>query len=68
MIADKAGGMYASDRVYDDSKVEDIESLDPKTQIHRDVDVELVAADQTGTYCRDAAFSSSGLTLLFQVM
>ena len=40
--------MYTDDRVYDDSKVEDIESLDPKIQIHRDVDMEVVEADKAG--------------------
>ncbi|EJD06860.1 NAD-binding protein [Fomitiporia mediterranea MF3/22] len=52
VLADNAAGMYATEKIYDDSKVEDIESLDPKTQIHREVDIEVVSADQAGRYVR----------------
>lgn len=48
MLADKAAGEYATERVYDDAKVEDIESLDPKTQIHREVDITVTQADLDG--------------------
>ncbi|EJD06863.1 NAD-binding protein [Fomitiporia mediterranea MF3/22] len=48
VLSDNAAGMYASEKIYDDSKVEDIESLDPKTQIHREIDMEAVSADQAG--------------------
>ena len=48
VLADNAAGMYASEKIYDDSKVEDIESLDPKTQVHREVDIEVVSADKAG--------------------
>ncbi|KAL5486104.1 hypothetical protein ACEPAI_7148 [Sanghuangporus weigelae] len=48
VLADTAGGNYAADRVYDDAKVEDIESLDPKTQMHREVDIEVASADKAG--------------------
>lgn len=48
VLADNAAGMYPTDRVYDDASVEDIESLAP-TQIHRNVDLAIVAADNSGT-------------------
>ncbi|KAL5519747.1 hypothetical protein ACEPAG_1407 [Sanghuangporus baumii] len=48
VLMDNAGGNYATDRIYDDAKVEDIESLDPKTQVHREVDIEVVSADTAG--------------------
>ncbi|EJD06861.1 NAD-binding protein [Fomitiporia mediterranea MF3/22] len=48
VLTDNAAGMYATERIYDDSKVEDIESLDPKTQIHREIDIEVVSTDQAG--------------------
>ncbi|EJD06859.1 NAD-binding protein [Fomitiporia mediterranea MF3/22] len=48
VLADNAAGMYASEKIYDDSKVEDIESLDPKTQMHREIDIEVVSADRAG--------------------
>ena len=47
--------MYTSDKVYDDSKFEEIESLDPKTQVHREVDIEIVEADKAGTLRRNYA-------------
>ena len=42
--------MYASEKIYDDAKVEDFETL-PKTQIHREVDIEVVEADKAGMSC-----------------
>ena len=50
VLADNAAGLYAGTRIYDDSSVEDIESL-PLTQIHRPVDVTVVSAD-TGGYVK----------------
>ena len=47
MLADNAAGMYPTERIYNDASVEDIESL-PVTQIHRPVDLAVVAADQEG--------------------
>ncbi|KAH8117907.1 hypothetical protein DFH11DRAFT_1571372 [Phellopilus nigrolimitatus] len=47
VLADNAAGMFATERVYDDAKVEDIESL-PVSQIHRPVDVAVVEADKQG--------------------
>ena len=48
VLADKAGGQYAYQRIYDDMSVADIESLDPKTQIHRDVDITVTEGDKEG--------------------
>ncbi|KAI5122913.1 hypothetical protein M0805_007591 [Coniferiporia weirii] len=47
VLADNAAGMHATERVYDDSEAEDIESL-PITQIHRPVDVAVTQADTEG--------------------
>ena len=41
--------MFAGEKIYNDASVEDIETL-PLTQIHRNVDTTIVAADQTGAY------------------
>ncbi|KAI5122914.1 hypothetical protein M0805_007592 [Coniferiporia weirii] len=49
VLTEDAKGMYAEGRVYDDSKVEDIESL-PITQIHRPVDVAVTQADIEGKH------------------
>ncbi|KAL0566871.1 hypothetical protein V5O48_015123 [Marasmius crinis-equi] len=46
-LTDKAAGMYTSDTIYDDSDPDQIETL-PATQIHRDVDLEIVGADREG--------------------
>ncbi|THH08886.1 hypothetical protein EW145_g2403 [Phellinidium pouzarii] len=47
VLADDARGMFAYDKVYDDSNVEDIESLAP-SQIHRPVDIAVTEADKAG--------------------
>ncbi|KAL0064834.1 hypothetical protein AAF712_008231 [Marasmius tenuissimus] len=44
-LADDAAGMYTTDTVYDDADPDQIETL-PYTKIHRDVDLEIVAADK----------------------
>ncbi|KAI0043236.1 NAD-P-binding protein [Auriscalpium vulgare] len=47
VLIDNAKGEYASETIYHDSDVAQIESLAP-SQPHREVDVEVVAADQAG--------------------
>ena len=47
VLADNAAGVYATEKVYDDAKVEDIESL-AETQIHRPVDLAVTQADIDG--------------------
>jgi len=47
VITDDARGMHGSSIIYDDKDIDQIESL-PLTQIHRNVDTTLVAADQEG--------------------
>ncbi|KAJ7174952.1 NAD-binding protein, partial [Mycena crocata] len=47
VISDDAKGMYAGTTVYDDSDADQIETLAP-TQMHRDVDLEIVNADAEG--------------------
>lgn len=47
VLGDNAIGAYSSDRIYDDTNPEQIESL-PVTQPHRCVDVEIDAADAEG--------------------
>ncbi|KAF8066913.1 hypothetical protein FPV67DRAFT_1215028 [Lyophyllum atratum] len=47
VLADKAAGAYSYDTVYDDSDPDQIETLSPQ-QMHRDVDLEIVAADKQG--------------------
>ncbi|KAJ8072715.1 hypothetical protein PM082_016274 [Marasmius tenuissimus] len=46
-LADDAAGMYTTDTVYDDADPDQIETL-PYTKIHRNVDLEIVAADKEG--------------------
>ena len=50
-LADGADGNHASDIIYDDTNPEQIEAL-PDTQVHRDVDLELIKADQEGMLIR----------------
>ncbi|KAJ6489943.1 NAD-binding protein [Mycena sanguinolenta] len=47
VISDDAKGMYAGTTVYDDSDADQIESIAP-TQMHRDVDLAVTAADAEG--------------------
>jgi len=47
VLADDAKGKYSSDVIYDDLNPDQIETLAP-TQLHRNVDLELVKADQEG--------------------
>ena len=49
-MMDNSAGDYATDKVYDDAKVEDIESL-PDTAPHRPVDIEVTKADIEGEQC-----------------
>lgn len=44
---DNAAGEYASDKVYDDAKVADIESI-PETMSHRSLDMAIAKADVDG--------------------
>lgn len=50
VLADQAAGMYTGEKVYNDAKPEDIESL-PLTQVHRPVDVAVIDAGKAGTSC-----------------
>lgn len=47
ILIDDAAGNYATDKIYSDLDIPMIESL-PKTQPHREVDIEIVAAGETG--------------------
>ncbi|KAJ7020344.1 NAD(P)-binding protein [Mycena alexandri] len=47
VISDQAKGAFASDLVYDDSDVKQIQSIAP-TQMHRDVDLAITEADEEG--------------------
>jgi len=47
VITDDARGMYPGTTIYDDSDADQIESIAP-TQIHRDVDLAITAADAEG--------------------
>ncbi|EMD33972.1 hypothetical protein CERSUDRAFT_117492 [Gelatoporia subvermispora B] len=47
VLTDDARGMYATDTIYSDMNVEQIESL-PPTALHRNVDLEIVSADKQG--------------------
>ncbi|KAH7927395.1 NAD(P)-binding protein [Leucogyrophana mollusca] len=47
VLSDNAAGKHGTDVVYSDTNVEQIESLSP-TQIHRNVDLEIVEADKLG--------------------
>ncbi|EGN98930.1 hypothetical protein SERLA73DRAFT_181658 [Serpula lacrymans var. lacrymans S7.3] len=47
VLMDKAAGKYAYDTIYDDTDVEQLETL-PDTQIHRNVDLLIIEADKQG--------------------
>ncbi|PPQ95716.1 hypothetical protein CVT26_008359 [Gymnopilus dilepis] len=47
VLADNAEGKSATETIYDDSNPEQIESL-PDTQLHRNVDLEILRADKEG--------------------
>jgi len=47
VVIDDAVGNYATDKIYSDLNIPMIESL-PKTQPHREVDLEVVAAAEQG--------------------
>ncbi|KAG0697656.1 hypothetical protein DFH29DRAFT_944933 [Suillus ampliporus] len=47
VLIDDAAGNYATDKIYSDLDIPMIESL-PKTQRHREVDLEIIAADKQG--------------------
>ena len=49
VIATNAGGMFPSAIIYDDTNVEQLESI-PDSAPHRVVDLAIVKADQEGTY------------------
>jgi hypothetical protein len=57
VLADNAAGLYPGDKIYNDASVEDIESL-PITQIHRPVDLAVVAADQEGNVTHSSLSTS----------
>ncbi|CDO71823.1 hypothetical protein BN946_scf184939.g47 [Trametes cinnabarina] len=47
VLTDHANGKYASDKIYHDSRLEEMESL-PDTQLHRNVDLTIINADKSG--------------------
>ena len=47
VLADGASGDYVSDTIYDDANAEQIETLSD-TQIHRNVELELIRGDKEG--------------------
>lgn len=47
ILADESGGNHGSDTIYDDANPDQIETL-PDTQIHRNVDLQLIKADKEG--------------------
>ncbi|EGN98925.1 hypothetical protein SERLA73DRAFT_160536 [Serpula lacrymans var. lacrymans S7.3] len=47
VLTDKAAGMYAYDTIYDDTDVEQLETL-ADTQLHRNVDLLIIEADKQG--------------------
>ena len=64
MLIDNAAGDYATDTIYDDANPDQIESL-PDTQIHRNVDLELIKADKEGAI---AAFFRFQFILLAYIL
>lgn len=51
LITDEAKGLYATEKIWHDSRPEEIESL-PDTTFHRNVDLPIVNADKEGVYSR----------------
>ena len=47
VLTDKAAGDYTTETIYDDSDPDQIETL-ADTQLHRNVDLEIVRADKEG--------------------
>lgn len=47
VLADKAGGNYQTETIYNDADADQIETIAP-TQPHRNVDLELIDADKQG--------------------
>ncbi|KAF9266639.1 NAD(P)-binding protein [Marasmius fiardii PR-910] len=47
VLADNAAGKYVTDTIYNDADADQIETL-PATQIHRNVDLEILGADKEG--------------------
>ncbi|KAI5120417.1 hypothetical protein M0805_006918 [Coniferiporia weirii] len=47
ILDDDAAGMFSSEKVYDDTKVEELEAL-PLSQPHREVDSAVISADKEG--------------------
>ncbi|KAH9481425.1 Oxidase ucsJ [Psilocybe cubensis] len=47
VLTDSAGGNFAGETVYDDANPDQIETL-PDTQLHRNVDLEILRADKEG--------------------
>jgi hypothetical protein len=47
VISDDAKGMHSDVTIYDDSDADQIETIAP-TQMHRDVDLAIIAADAEG--------------------
>uniref|UniRef100_A0A8H7Y2Y4 NmrA-like domain-containing protein n=1 Tax=Psilocybe cubensis TaxID=181762 RepID=A0A8H7Y2Y4_PSICU len=47
VLSDSAGGKFTGETIYDDANPDQIESL-PDTQLHRNVDLEILRADKEG--------------------
>lgn len=52
VLTDDAVGNYPGETIYDDMDLEQIEGL-ADTQLHRDVDLEIVKADKEGKIFKD---------------
>ncbi|OJA15681.1 hypothetical protein AZE42_12945, partial [Rhizopogon vesiculosus] len=49
VLIDQAAGNFTADKIYSDLDIPKIETL-PKTQLHREVDIAVVAADEEGSF------------------
>lgn len=58
MLTDNALGMHPNATVYSDMDADQLETLAP-TQIHRNVDLMILAADKEGQYFQDLPVSFS---------
>ena len=62
VLIDDAAGDRTTDTIYDDANPDQIESL-PDTQLHRNVDLELVKADKEGAF----SFFGSNYRLAYDI-
>lgn len=57
VLIDNARGMHAYDTIWDDMNPDQLETL-PDTQLHRNVDLLVLAADKEGRFCSFTSYNA----------